>query len=257
MSFMGGMGGALGESIGRSSSLPEPTARRVAISAGAGSAMIVKLDSADAAGNLRSVLTSANVPKAVHDYKAAIHALDPLGISLAGVRHDSMLYSYLLDPTWSSHRLADVALRRFNLKLAGDLAESADIAGRIAVTLRGEVEQAGLAKLYEEMDLPLVPVLARMEQAGVKIDTAALSQMSGELEREIVPNFVARIGYAGSKGTNLDHIGFDVKDHAAFVKKISDEGIKLDEPVRTAPNGSIITYITDPWGTRIELIQRE
>ncbi len=178
MSFMGSMGGT-------TTKAPEPVARRLAISAAAGSAMIVKLDSAGAAGNLRSVLTSANVPKAVHDYKAAIHALDPLGISLAGVRHDSMLYSYLLDPTWSSHRLADVALRRFNLKLAGDLAESADIAGRIAVTLRGEVEQAGLTKLYEEMDLPLVPVLARMEQAGVKIDTAALSQMSSELEREI------------------------------------------------------------------------
>jgi DNA polymerase I len=178
MSFMGSMGGTITKA-------PEPVARRLAISAAAGSAMIVKLDSAGAAGHLRSVLTNANVPKAVHDYKAAIHALDPLGISLAGVRHDSMLYSYLLDPTWSSHRLADVALRRFNLKLAGDLAESADIAGRIAVTLRGEVEQAGLAKLYQEMDLPLVPVLARMEQAGVKIDTAALSQMSSELEREI------------------------------------------------------------------------
>ena len=76
-----------------------------------------------------------------------------------------MLYSYLLDPTYSSHRLADVALRRFNLKLAGELAESADIAGRLAGALRSEVEQAGLSKLYEEMDLPLVPVLARMERA--------------------------------------------------------------------------------------------
>jgi catechol 2,3-dioxygenase-like lactoylglutathione lyase family enzyme len=54
----------------------------------------------------------------------------------------------------------------------------------------------------------------------------------------------------------LDHIGFDVKDHAAFVQKITAEGVKLDEPPRTAPNGSKITYITDPWGTRIEIIQR-
>ena len=60
-----------------------------------------------------------DVPKSVHDYKAAIHALEPLGITLAGVQHDPMLYSYLLDPTYSSHRLADVALRRFNLKLGG------------------------------------------------------------------------------------------------------------------------------------------
>ena len=54
----------------------------------------------------------------------------------------------------------------------------------------------------------------------------------------------------------LDHIGFDVKDHAAFVSKITAEGIKLDEPPRQVPNGSKITYITDPWGTRIEIIQR-
>ena len=96
-----------------------------------------------------------------------------------------MLYSYLLDPTYSSHELAEVALRRFNLKLAGDLAESADIAGRLTASLRNEVEQAGLSKIYEEIDLPLVSVLTRMEQAGVKIDTAALAKMSVELEREI------------------------------------------------------------------------
>ena len=181
LSFIGGMGGTLGESMAR----PEVRARRIAISAAAGSALIAKLDSAGAAEKMRSVLTDPALPKAVHDYKAAIHALDPLGISLAGVRHDPMLYSYLLDPTYSSHRLADIALRRFNLKLAEELAESADITGRLAGALRSEVERAGLVKLYEEMDLPLVPVLVRMEQAGVKIDTAALSQMSSELEREI------------------------------------------------------------------------
>jgi DNA polymerase I len=164
---------------------PEPAARRVAISAAAGSAMIVKLDSSGAGAKLRSLLTTVATPKSVHDYKAAIHALAPLGIPLQGVQHDPMLYSYLLDPTYSSHRLADVALRRFNLKLAGDLAEAADVTGRLAAALREDVKQAGLTKLYEEMDLPLVPVLARMEQAGVKIDTAALAQMSTELEREI------------------------------------------------------------------------
>ena len=136
-------------------------------------------------------------PKAIHDYKAALHAFNPLGITIEGLRHDSMLYSYLLDPTYSSHALADVALRRFNLKLAGQLSESADIAGRLASALRSEVEQTGLAKLYEEIDLPLVPVLARMEDAGVKIDTAALSQMSTQLEREIAAKAVEIYEAAG------------------------------------------------------------
>src|SRR5438128_6843818 len=61
---------------------------------------------------------------------------------------------------------------------------------------------------------------------------------------------------APTRGRVLDHIGFDVKDHQAFVKKIEAEGIKLDEPVRKSPTGSTITYITDPWGTRIEIVQR-
>jgi len=164
--------------------LREPAVRRAAISAAAGTATSVKLDASEAGSKLLSALTNSATPKSIHDYKSAIHALASLGIELDGVRHDPMLYSYLLDPTYSSHRLPEVALRRFNLKLSGDLAESADITGRLASALRAEVEQANLTKLYEEMDLPLVPVLARMEQAGVKIDTAALTQMSSQLEGE-------------------------------------------------------------------------
>jgi catechol 2,3-dioxygenase-like lactoylglutathione lyase family enzyme len=61
---------------------------------------------------------------------------------------------------------------------------------------------------------------------------------------------------AKTRGRILDHVGFDVKDHPAFVKKIEAEGIKLDEPPRVSPTGNHITYITDPWGTRIEIIQR-
>ena len=61
---------------------------------------------------------------------------------------------------------------------------------------------------------------------------------------------------AATRHRVLDHVGFDVKDHAAFVKKIESEGIKLDEPPRKSPTGSSITYITDPWGTRIEIIER-
>jgi DNA polymerase-1 len=162
---------------------PAPS-RTVAISAAPGTAITVPMES-EAGARLRSALESASLPKSIHDYKAAIHALDPQGITLRGVRHDPMLYSYLLDPTYASHRLAEVALRRFNLKLSGTLAESADVTGRFATALRDEVEQSDLLKLYEEIDLPLVPVLARMEQAGVKIDRNVLGEMSSRLEREV------------------------------------------------------------------------
>jgi len=159
--------------------------RDIAVSSAPGVAVTVRADAEAAASKLKSALADEFLHKAIHDYKAATHALDRQGIALRGVRHDPMLYSYLLDPTYSSHRVADVALRRFNLKLSGTLPEAADITGRLATALRHEVEEAGLLKLYQEIDLPLVPVLARMEHAGVKIDRAALAEMSSRLEREI------------------------------------------------------------------------
>jgi catechol 2,3-dioxygenase-like lactoylglutathione lyase family enzyme len=62
---------------------------------------------------------------------------------------------------------------------------------------------------------------------------------------------------APTRGRVLDHIGFDVKDLQAFVTRIEAEGVKLDEPVRkVASSGTLLTYMTDPWGTRIELVQR-
>ncbi len=168
--------------------LPEPEACNAAISGAAGTAIKIKLDSSEQAAVLRGALANAAIPKAIHDYKSALHALaaqrDDNKIEIENVQHDPMLYSYLVNPTYSSHRLPEVALRQSNLKLSGDLAEAADITGRLASQLRAEIEKAGLLKLYEEIDLPLVPVLARMEQAGVKIDTTALAKMSVDLERE-------------------------------------------------------------------------
>ena len=158
---------------------------KLAISSTAGTAATVSFQDAEAASRLRTVLADPSMSKAVHDYKSLLHALVPAGVELKGVRHDPMLYSYLVNPTYSSHALADAALRRFNVKLGGSLAESADITGRLATALRSEVEELGLAKIYEDIDLPLVPVLTRMEQAGVKIDRKALGEMSLRLEREV------------------------------------------------------------------------
>ena len=154
----------------------------IAISSTAGSAISVTPDSA-AVEALNTALADEAIPKAIHDSKLAWHRLGP--DRLAGVQHDTRLYSYLLDPTYSSHKLPELALRRFNLKLGESLAEAADITGRLATALRNEVDESGLTKLYDEIDLPLVPVLARMEKAGVAIDRAALSRMSSRLESEI------------------------------------------------------------------------
>ena len=156
---------------------------RLAISSIAGEAVSATL-TGNTAATLSKVLSDPSIPKAVHDYKSAMHALP--NVAFAGVVHDPMLYSYLLDPTYSSHKLPEVVLRRFNLKLSGRLAEAADMTGRLAATLRKEADDLNLSNVYEQIDLPLVPVLARMEQAGVQIDIGALATMSTKLEREAV-----------------------------------------------------------------------
>ena len=160
-----------------------PALGQIAISIGPGSAATVIPQDAALAARVRTMLEDAATPKAIHDWKSALHDFSHRGIALAGVRHDPMLYSYLLNPTYSSQSLAEVALRRFNLKLSGNLAEAADVTGSLATALRKDVEEQGLTSVYEAIDAPLVPVLARMEDVGVKIDTAALAQMSEKLQR--------------------------------------------------------------------------
>jgi DNA polymerase-1 len=165
-----------------------PEAKRIAISNAPEAGAMVTLEDQALTERMRELLEDAAVPKVIHDLKSALHYFSDQfverPIALAGVLHDPMLYSYLLDPTYSSHALPEVALRRLNLKLSGNLAEAADITGRLAAALRKEVDEKGLTPVYDTIDAPLVPVLARMEEAGVKIDLAALDEMSVKLQRE-------------------------------------------------------------------------
>ena len=156
-----------------------PQVARVALSSKEGSARAVDLK--DEAGEMvRRALMDPTIPKAVHDAKTAMHA----GLTLESVEHDTMLYEYLLDPTYTTYRLPDVALRRLNLKLAGTLPEAADMTQRLAAKLHKLVHDAGLTKVYEEIDRPLVPVLHAMEDAGVKLDCDVLADMSKRLQKD-------------------------------------------------------------------------
>jgi DNA polymerase-1 len=135
---------------------------------------------------LRALLEDAAVPKGVHDWKLALHVLSGLGVNLQGAIDDSMLLSYALNPTHATQSLADVAARH------GQPAPSTLAAGAAAIhalvpALREEVEKAELGRVYNDIDLPLAPVLFRMERAGVRIDKDALDVLSKrfglELER--------------------------------------------------------------------------
>ena len=154
---------------------------RVAISAEAGKALTVALDDSETTAPLKQALEDKSPAKTVHDYKSAMHVLSQQGITLAGVQHDPLLYAYLLDPTYSTYGLHETAFRKFSLKLGPTPAEAADVTLRLTEKLHAEVDEAGLRKVYDEIDLPLVPVLARMEEAGVKLDCEVLAEMSQRL----------------------------------------------------------------------------
>ena len=135
---------------------------------------------------LRALLEDPEVPKFVHDWKLALHVLCGHGVTLRGPIHDVMLLSYALNPTHATQALVDVAARHGQPPPSSLAAGAATIHSLLPV-LRAELEKCGVQRVYEDIDLPLAPVLFRMEQAGVRIDKAALGALSKrftiELER--------------------------------------------------------------------------
>ncbi len=133
---------------------------------------------------LRSLLEDANVPKFTHDWKSALHVLDGFGVELKGAVDDVMLLSYALNPTHSTQSLADIAARH-NQPQPESLAARAAAIYALTPTLRAEAQKAAIERVYREIDLPLAPVLFRMEQAGVRIALKTLNGLSTKFGEEI------------------------------------------------------------------------
>jgi DNA polymerase-1 len=160
----------------------------VAVSSEEGRALRVSLTSAHCA-HLKELLEDVAVPKGVHDLKATVRTLDGHGITIANVRDDLMLYSYLINPTHATHRLADVAARFTSTPLSQEgerqLPEQAAAIRSLAAVMRRDVEAMRALEVYETIDMPLVPVLLGMERAGVRIDVNVLAGLAKELNAEM------------------------------------------------------------------------
>jgi DNA polymerase-1 len=156
---------------------------RIGVAAEAGGALLVPLDA------MKELLEEAAIPKRVHDLKAVLRVLESHGVALRGATDDVMLYSYLINPTHATHRLGDVAARFGGgpPHEMGDrqVAEAAHLTHAMAATMRKEVDTLGERRVYEEIDLPLVPVLLEMEKAGVRIDLGVLGRMADRLAADM------------------------------------------------------------------------
>src|SRR3989440_9538886 len=145
---------------------------------------------------LRDVLSNGLLSKSVHDLKRAVALLAPLGIEPEGVADDTMLAAYLLDPIRSKYELIDLAREAVGTEGAGGApegwtesqwraAEAADLTAQTAHVLHGRLLEQGLEAIYNEMELPLAPLLYRMERAGLKVDTKVLAELSKYLGAEL------------------------------------------------------------------------
>ncbi|MBV9085773.1 MAG: DNA polymerase I, partial [Acidobacteriaceae bacterium] len=134
---------------------------------------------------VKPVLESDAVPKAVHDAKSIAVAFWGLGIELRNIVDDAMLYAFLVcaDPgACSPEALAERYLDR---KLNAAAEQQAEATLTAIEMLRPEVERQELLCVYRDIDLPLAPVLAQMEETGIRVDTRALGELSTRLTQEI------------------------------------------------------------------------
>jgi DNA polymerase-1 len=169
----------------------------------------------------RPVLEDAAIKKSGHDLKSLILVLASLGLKLEGVEGDVQLLSYLLNPSRRQHALTDLSRERLHAELPPDPVASlarkrgpllsevpveqcaasfgarADAARRLADALWPEIEAAGMSKLAREMEVPLIPVLARMERKGVRMDRAVLSGIQQKVDAECEAQLAEIYRHAG------------------------------------------------------------
>ncbi len=125
-----------------------------------------------------------------HDFKAAPRELIRSGIAPA---EDTMIAAYLIEPSRPEYVLDELAAE-YGIEIVprpsaeeetGALVRRAGAALRIAPLLRERVEERGAGKLYREIELPLTAVLAAMEDAGVRIDTYRMGEITARLADQV------------------------------------------------------------------------
>jgi DNA polymerase I len=167
---------------------------------------------AELAAFLGPVLEDGSVGKIAHDVRVALLSAAAAGVTLGGVELDTHIAAYLLDPGASGYALEEIA-RKYSgreLKAAGvereepDAQAELDLGGEersereaedgslralavaeVATVVRPELERVGMSELYATVEHPLIPVLAAMEQTGVRIDLDYLAEMARDLDKKI------------------------------------------------------------------------
>ncbi|WP_288540631.1 DNA polymerase I [uncultured Alistipes sp.] len=184
-------------------------------------------DAAEYAGIVRPLFEEERIAKIGQNVKFDLMVLRRLGIEVRGRKYDTMILHYLLDPE-SRHNMNALSEKYLNYRpieietligkgqkqLTMDLvnvervkeyaAEDADITLQLKRVLYPMVERIGLERLYSEIEEPMIEVLASIEMAGVRIDTAALAEYAVELNRRMAELEAAIRAEAGEPSLNIN-----------------------------------------------------
>ncbi len=184
-------------------------------------------------GTARSIALEAIHPRATiaHDIKNLLRRFD----DVPSLRHDVMLYGFLLSADPGGSSLSSLAEKYLEQTLEADPSSHADAVLALYRKLRPEVDALGLAELYESIDLPLVRVLARMEETGIRVDPDQLKLLSGRMEEEIATLSSAIYELAGHP--------FNVNSPQQLGKVLFEE-MNLPAPVKYG-KGKVISTAAD------------
>jgi DNA polymerase-1 len=160
-------------------------------------------------GQLKPLFENPDIEKTGQNIKYEYVILNNHGIELKGIYFDTMVASYLLNPSKFNHNLDDIAMEYLNYKMIplADLigsgkkqisledvdvkrvceysCEDVDVTFRLTKILEKKLEEKGLYELFKDVEMPLITVLANMEIGGVALNTEFLGDMSKKMEKRI------------------------------------------------------------------------
>ncbi|NOT48557.1 MAG: DNA polymerase I, partial [Acidobacteria bacterium] len=145
---------------------------------------------------LADLFANPYVEKSTHDYKCKLAVLATLGITLVGLKDDLMMASYLLDSSRPHHELEFLVTHNLHIYAPTDTphgftdsgwltATRADWTQQLTPLMRKKIFEDGLMKVYSEIEIPVTPIIADIEMAGMKVDAEALHTFSGFISDEL------------------------------------------------------------------------
>ena len=161
---------------------------------------------ADWGAALTPYLEDAARAKSVYDLKLATGILGRNGVTLRGVAFDVLLAAYLLNAGRSGYPLSDLAADNVGMELVADpenppagAMDEARAIQALEATLAPRLERDGLQSIFSDIEMPLAPILAGMERAGVSVDADLLREAGRNLGEQVASLEAEIFDLAGQK----------------------------------------------------------